>query len=124
MTLARLTFQLCCIYSSVFAFSLTFFGMSFLMHESAPMVAAMQLLVPTSLRGTAAGLEIVMNSALSALVDYGIGAADDAHHNIRVQLAAGLLVTLSTSFVGYEITMKLWRRETERTTDSDQAALV
>ena len=94
------------------------------MHESAPMVAAMQLLVPTSLRGTAAGLEIVMNSALSALVDYGIGAADDAHHNIRVQLAAGLLVTLSTSFVGYEITMKLWRRETERTTDSDQAALV
>ena len=90
--------------------SLTAFGLSFLAHESAPMVAFMQLLVPSSLRGTAAGLEICLNSALSALVDLGIGATDDTSHNIRLELATALLVILTTSVVGYEVTWKMSRK--------------
>lgn len=90
--------------------SLTAFGLSFLAHESAPMVAFMQLLVPSSLRGTAAGLEICLNSALSALVDLGIGATDDTFHNIRLELATALVVILTASVVGYEVTWKMSRK--------------
>jgi len=111
LAMGRLAAQLSCLLSPVFILSSVSFGMSFLMHESAPMITAMQLIVPPSLRGTAAGLEIVLNSALSALVDIGIGAADDAHRNIRVELAVGLLVTLGSSVIGYDLTLRLWRKD-------------